>query len=131
MEDFEMPWEEAVADAVTQFEVVGVNLSNIIKDVKPEDRETHEHPVLAAVKAVRAAGQPEVGAAAAASDSSAADAIMALGKIVAGDKEAKALAAAAGGMPALWGAASTAPLDSPTTTAAFTVMRTMCDGCSA
>ncbi|XP_072167007.1 armadillo repeat-containing protein 6-like [Diadema setosum] len=52
MEEFEMSSEEAVQDAVQQFESQGVNLANIIKDIhigNDESGAPGKHPILLAV----------------------------------------------------------------------------------
>nr|XP_054756602.1 LOW QUALITY PROTEIN: armadillo repeat-containing protein 6-like [Lytechinus pictus] len=51
MEDFELGAEEAVADAIQQFESQGINLANIIKEahVGGESGEPTKHPVVVAL----------------------------------------------------------------------------------
>lgn len=134
--DFEMSWEDAVADAISQFEAVGVNLSNIIKDVRKEDRVTVEHPVIAATKALiqaareePAEGGPSV--AAASSEGGVPAPLQSLLDLVQGDKEAKTLASASGALPAIWALANAAPMDSHLTKLAYKTMRSICDGNSA
>ncbi|KAK3096684.1 hypothetical protein FSP39_002349 [Pinctada imbricata] len=55
MSEFDMSPEEAVADAVQQFESQGVNLLNIVKDagLYSGDNESMEHPVLAAMNRLK------------------------------------------------------------------------------
>ncbi|XP_005089754.1 armadillo repeat-containing protein 6 [Aplysia californica] len=65
MREFEMEAEEAVQDAIQQFESQGVNLSIIVKDPSlytesADSGDTHDHPVVTAVKKLDAclAGPP-------------------------------------------------------------------------
>lgn len=55
MEEFEMTAEEAIEDAVKQFEAQGINLENIVKTLSLKDdssEESHDHIVVAAIKAL-------------------------------------------------------------------------------
>ncbi len=52
VDDFEMEWSEAVADAIQQFEANDIDLSNIDTKTRPSERDTSEHPLISASKSL-------------------------------------------------------------------------------
>ena len=105
VDDFEMAWDEAVTDAIEQFQANGIDLSNIDTKTRPEDRTTTEHPLVAASKelvGVTTETPATEDAAAASSQDSVLECINKVATLLTENPELKVVAGASGAMQGVW-----------------------------
>ena len=109
-----MAWDEAVADAIEQFEANNIDLSNIDTKMRPEDRDTTEHPLIAASKELHGVTS-KTPAAAGEADQDHADIVVAcitkVSQLLADNSELKVIAGACGAMQGAWQAWQICPDD--------------------